>query len=85
VYGANFLQAGAFALQVIERNPNDAQYHFVKGTSLAGLGRAEEAIAALDRALAQECGLTEWNAEETVIRKESGQPVNGFLVGLLKP
>jgi len=67
---------GMFAFSV-EHHKGEENFH------LARSGRYAHSPRYL-RALAQANGFKEWNAEETVIRKESGEPVKGFLIGFLK-
>jgi predicted TPR repeat methyltransferase len=68
---------GMFAFSV-ERHDGEDDFH------LARSGRYAHSPRYI-RALAQASGFTEWNAEETVIRKESGEPVKGYLFGFLRP
>jgi predicted TPR repeat methyltransferase len=74
---ARSLAAGGMFAFSVEHHQGDENFH------LARSGRYAHSPRYI-RALAQASGFTEWNAEEAVIRKESGEPVKGLLFGFLR-
>jgi predicted TPR repeat methyltransferase len=67
---------GMFAFSV-ERHPGEEDFFLARSGRYAHSPRYLRALAAAN-------GFKEWNAEETVIRKESNEPVKGYLFGFLK-
>ncbi len=67
---------GLFAFSV-ERHDGEGDFHLARSGRYAHSPRYIRELAAAN-------GFREWNAEESVIRKESNEPVKGYLFGFLK-